>query len=81
MLDVLLGVFNLLIGEWDGLVKIFFEYNDVDVVWYFGFVVGSKVVYEKLVGNLKWIWVNFGRVRDWVLLSVGEGEVFLRWVI
>ncbi len=76
--DVPAGVVNIVTGARDTLAKTLTEHDDVDAVWYFGSVDGSRMVELASVGNMKRTWVSDGLSRDWLSAEQGEGHEFLR---
>lgn len=76
--DVPGGVVNIVTGDRETLTKTLAEHDGVDALWYFGSVEGSKFVEEASVTNLKQIWVNHGKARDWTKNDQAEGREFLR---
>ena len=76
--DVPAGVINIVTGERDGLSKVLAEHDDVDALWYFGSLEGSKMVEMASTGNMKRTWVNYAHTRDWQAREQGEGQEFLR---
>jgi aldehyde dehydrogenase (NAD+) len=76
--DVPGGVVNIVTGDRETLTKTLAEHDGVDALWYFGSVEGSKFVEEASVTNLKQIWVNNGKSRDWTKNDQAEGREFLR---
>lgn len=75
--DVPAGVINILTGSRDHLTKILTEHQNVNAMWYFGSVQGSKFVEYTSAVNIKRVWVNYGVGRDWYDKEQGEGEEFL----
>ena len=76
--DLSAGVVNIVTGERDGLSRVLAEHNDVDALWYFGSVEGSKQIELAAAGNMKRTWVSNGQERDWFNMVQGEGKEFLR---
>jgi aldehyde dehydrogenase (NAD+) len=76
--DVPAGVVNIVTGERDLLSKVLAEHDDVDAMWYFGSLEGSKLVELASAGNMKRTWVNYGHSRNWLSREQGEGQEFLR---
>ncbi len=72
------GVVNIVTGDRDTLSQVLADHDDVDAMWYFGSTEGSKNVELASAGNMKRIWVNYGRPRNWLDTVQGEGEEFLR---
>jgi len=76
--DVPAGVVNIVTGERASLVKTLAEHNQVDAIWHYGPADESKFVEEASAENLKRVWTNNGRARDWFSSETGEGREFLR---
>ena len=76
--DVPAGVVNLLTGERDALAKTLAEHDDVAALWYFGSADGAKMVETASAGNLKPVWSDLGRLRDWRNPAQGQGVEYLR---
>ena len=72
------GVVNIVTGERDPLCQVLADHDDVDAMWYFGSVEGSKMVELASAGNMKRTWVSYGHARNWLDAEQGEGEEFLR---
>ncbi|EGD81126.1 retinaldehyde dehydrogenase [Salpingoeca rosetta] len=70
------GVVNILTGERDHLAKYMAEHQNLEAVWYFGSVEGSKFVEYTAAENIKRTWVNYGQSRDWFDPIQGAGEEF-----
>ncbi len=69
------GVVNIVTGAPEALAKTLAEHDDVDALWYFGSTGLSGMLKAASVGNLKRVWANDGRARDW---GTAEGQEFLR---
>lgn len=76
--DVPGGVVNIITGKQDELTKVLADHDDVDGLWYFGGVEGSKIVEHHSAENMKRTWVNYGKYRNWFDKEQGEGQDFLR---
>ena len=76
--DVPGGCLNIVTGDRDSLARVLAEHDDVDAMWYVGAAQGSAMVEAASIGNLKQLWVNYGRRRDWFDPAQGEGREFLR---
>ena len=76
--DVPEGVVNIVTGDRDVLADTLAKHDGVDAMWYFGSASGSANVEEQSAGNLKPVWANHGKARDWYDPVQGEGEEFLR---
>ena len=72
------GVVNIVTGERDLLSKVLAEHDDVDAMWYFGSLEGSKLIELASAGNMKRTWVSYGHSRNWLSREQGEGQEFLR---
>ncbi len=75
------GVVNIVTGDRDGLAKVLAEHAEVDGFWYVGPKAGSAMIEQASVGNLKQVWANHGRRRDWQNRIQGEGREFLRHAV
>lgn len=76
--DVPAGTVNIVTGNKDELAYELAKHYDVDGIWYFGSHEGSKNIELLSTDSMKRSWVNFGRYRDWLNVSHGEGQEFLR---
>jgi len=76
--DVPAGVVNVVTGAREPLAQVLAEHDDVDGVWYFGSLEGSRQVELAAAGNMKRTWVDYGRPRAWLDPRWGEGQEFLR---
>ncbi len=72
------GVVNIVTGARDALSHTLADHDEVDAVWYFGTAEGGAAVERAAAGNLKRVWTNNGRERDWFDVDQGEGHEFLR---
>ncbi|MEQ8480645.1 MAG: aldehyde dehydrogenase family protein [Hoeflea sp.] len=75
--DVPGGVVNIVTGDRDTLADTLSRHDDVSALWYFGSEVGSGHVERESAGNLKAVWANNGKARDWFDTRQGQGEEFL----
>ena len=75
--DVPGGVINIITGDRDHLAKTLVEHEDVDAMWYFGDERGSQEIEHRSTSNMKRTWVNYGKQRDWMNKTQGEGKDFL----
>jgi aldehyde dehydrogenase (NAD+) len=75
--DLPAGVVNILTGPRDHITKYMAEHQDLEAVWYFGGVEGSKFVEYAAADNIKRTWVSYGEPRDWFDKQQGAGEEFL----
>lgn len=71
------GVVNLLTGERDVLAKTLAEHDDVAALWYCGSAAGAAMVESASAGNLKPVWTDGGRLRDWCEPAQGQGRAWL----
>ena len=76
--DLPAGTINIVTGNKDELTKVLAKHDDVDGIWYFGNKKGSKEVELLSTDNMKRTWVNYGKYRNWMDKSQGEGKSFLR---
>ena len=76
--DVPAGTVNIVTGSKEDLSKVLAKHDDVDGIWYFGSREGSKHIEFLSTDNMKRSWVNYGKYRNWLDKSHGEGEDFLR---
>lgn len=75
--DIPAGVINIVTGDRNHLSKTLVEHEDVDAMWYFGDARGCKEIEQRSTTNMKRTWVGYGRKRDWMNKSQGEGTDFL----
>lgn len=75
--DVPGGVVNIVTGDRDTLADTMARHDDIAALWYFGGKAGSELVERESAGNLKAVWANNGKARDWYDGRQGEGEEFL----
>lgn len=76
--DVPAGTVNIITGDKDALAVELAKHDNIDGVWYFGTQEGSKKVEFLSTDNMKRTWVNYGKYRNWLDKTQGEGESFLR---
>ncbi len=76
--DVPAGVVNIVTGERAPLVKTLAEHDQVEAIWHHGAPEESQFVEAASADNLKRVWTNQGRARDWKSPHAGEGREFLR---
>jgi len=76
--DVPGGVINIVAGNQDELAEVLAKHDEVAAMWYVGSAEGSATVERESVGNLKATWVNYGKARDWLDKSQGQGREYLR---
>ena len=74
--DVPAGVVNILTGSHAALAPTMAAHMDLDAVWCFSSTPLSQDIEAASAGNLKRIWVNHGKARDWMGPD-GEGRAFL----
>jgi len=75
--DIPAGVVNLLTGARDTLAKTLADHDDVAALWYCGSAEGVAMVETASAGNLKPVWTDGGRQRDWIDPAQGQGRIFL----
>lgn len=75
--DVPGGVVNIVTGERDSLARDMARHDDIACHWYFGSVEGSATVEAESAGNLKAVWADHGKARDWYAADQGQGRDFL----
>ena len=75
--DVPGGVVNIVTGDRDSLADTMAKHDDIAALWYFGGARGTELVERESAGNLKAVWANNGKARDWFDASQGQGEEFL----
>ena len=76
--DVPAGTVNIVTGNKEELANELAKHYDVDGIWYFGSQEGSKNIELLSTDSMKRSWVNFGKHRNWLNISHGEGQEFLR---
>ncbi|WP_425409776.1 aldehyde dehydrogenase family protein [Hyphococcus sp.] len=76
--DVPGGVVNIVTGEHAALVKTLAEHDQVEAIWHHGSAEECQFVEKASADNLKRVWTNNGRSRDWSDARTGEGREFLR---
>lgn len=76
--DLPAGVVNIVTGDKDALAQVLAKHDAVDAIWYCGSPGGSAAVERASAGNLKQVWVDNGRGRNWTDPDQGEGQEFLR---
>ena len=76
--DVPAGTVNIVTGNKEELANELAKHYDVDGIWYFGSQEGSKNIELLSTDSMKRSWVNFGKYRNWLNISHGEGQEFLR---
>jgi aldehyde dehydrogenase (NAD+) len=76
--DVPGGVINIVTGQQAVLAEELAKHYDIEGMWYWGTLEGSKVVEFEAAATMKRTWVNYGKYHDWKDPGQGEGEVFLR---
>ena len=75
--DVPAGVVNILTGRHADVASALAGHMDVDAVWSFGDGSLCETVERASASNLKRIWVNNGKARDW-MGAEGQGQPFLQ---
>ena len=76
--DVPDGTVNIVTGSKEELVQVLAKHDDVDGMWYFGSNEGSKDIELLSADNMKRTWVNYGKHRNWLDKTQGEGTTFLK---
>lgn len=76
--DLPAGTINIVTGDKGELTKEMAKHDDIDGLWYFGTLEGSKEVEWLSTDNLKRTWVNYGKYRNWLDRDQSEGPEFLR---
>ncbi len=72
------GTVNIITGAKDELSTELAKHDNVDGIWYFGPKEGCKKVELLAADNMKRSWLSFGKHRNWLDRTHGEGEAFLR---
>ncbi len=75
------GALNIVTGDCRELALVLAEHDDVAAVWYFGPAAGGADVERAAAGNLKRVWSDHGRARDWYAANQGEGREVLRHAV
>ena len=75
--DVPGGTVNIVTGDRDELANVMAKHDDIACHWYFGSAAGSAMAERESAGNLKAIWANYGKARDWFDPVQGQGREFL----
>ena len=75
------GALNIVTDGRDELAQVLAEHDDVDAIWYFGPASGGAVVERAAAGNLKRVWSDHGRKRDWFSDVQAEGREVLRHAV
>ncbi|ACU08279.1 aldehyde dehydrogenase [Flavobacteriaceae bacterium 3519-10] len=76
--DVPGGTVNIVTGPKDELAKELAKHYNVEGIWFFGSREGSREIEMLATDSMKRSWVNFGKYRNWLDTSHGEGQEFLR---
>lgn len=76
--DVPGGTVNIVTGDRNELADTMAKHDDIAALWYFGDAQGTEMVELESAGNLKPVWANNGKARDWFDPAQGEGKEFLR---
>ncbi|MEM8963299.1 MAG: aldehyde dehydrogenase family protein [Acidobacteriota bacterium] len=77
--DVPAGVVNIVTGDRAGLGRVLAEHDEVACLWSFGSREEAATAERLSIGNLKPVWSNGGRTRDWYDPRQGEGDDLRRW--
>ncbi|TCD16091.1 aldehyde dehydrogenase family protein [Oricola cellulosilytica] len=75
--DVPPGTVNIITGDRNMLADTMAKHDDIAALWYFGDSEGTELVERESAGNLKAVWANDGKERDWSDPAQGQGEEFL----
>ena len=75
--DVPGGVVNIVTGDRDTLADTMAKHDDIASLWYFGPAEGAAAAERESAGNLKAVWTDGGKARDWSDPMQGQGEEFL----
>ena len=75
------GALNIVTGGRDELALVLAEHDDVDAIWYFGSAAGGAAVERTSAGNLKRVWSDHGRRRNWFSDAQAEGREVLRHAV
>ncbi len=76
--DVPAGTVNIITGPKEELAGELAKHYNVDGIWYFGTREGSENIEILSTDSMKRSWVNYGKYRNWLKTSHGEGQEFLR---
>ncbi len=76
--DVPAGTVNIITGPKEELAGELAKHYNVDGIWYFGTRAGSENIEILSTDSMKRSWVNYGKYRNWLKTSHGEGQEFLR---
>lgn len=76
--DVPGGTVNIVTGPKEELAKELAKHYHVEGIWYFGTKEGSREIELLSTDSMKRSWMNFGKYRNWLDVSHGEGQEFLR---
>ncbi len=76
--DVPGGVINFVIGEREALSGELARHYDIEGLWYWGTVEGSREVEFEAAATMKRTWVNYGRFHDWEDPEQGAATDFIR---
>jgi aldehyde dehydrogenase (NAD+) len=79
--DVPGGVINIVTGHPDELAKVLAQHDDVAALWYVGSAKTSGSLERESAGNLKFTWVNHGKVRNWFDNQQSQGWEYLRHAV
>lgn len=76
--DVPAGTINIVTGDQKDLATELAKHYNIEGIWYFGNKEESTNIEFLATESMKPSWVNYGKYRNWMLDTHGEGEVFLR---
>jgi aldehyde dehydrogenase (NAD+) len=72
------GVVNIVTGDRESLARVLADHDEVDAIWHFGSSESCADIEHASAGNLKRVWTDHGKDRDWNDQRQGEGDEFLR---
>lgn len=72
------GVVNIVTGDREALARVLADHDEVDAIWHFGTGTSCADIERASAGNLKRVWTDHGKDRDWNDQRQGEGDEFLR---
>jgi aldehyde dehydrogenase (NAD+) len=76
--DLPAGVINIVSGDRDVLTDVLARHYDIEGLWYWGSLEGSRLVEHEAAASMKRTWVNYGLHHDWEDPEQGQGDAFLR---
>ncbi len=72
------GVVNVVTGEAAVLARTLADHDDVAALWHVGSAAESAVLEKAAAGNLKPVWTSYGKARNWLDNTQGQGRDYLR---